>query len=70
MKRAMSLMLAVLAPSSGEPDMVSLKVSNTDNILIQTTAYSFYVRFSGKNISLVESLVNIEKVAVKHFTRA
>ena len=51
MKRAMSLMLAVLAPSSGEPDMVSL----TDNILIQTTAYSFYVRFSRKNISLVES---------------
>ena len=65
MKRAMSLMLAVLAPSSGEPDMVSLKVSNTDNILIQITAHSFYV-----NISLVKSLIKIEKVAFKHFTRA
>ena len=43
MKEAMSLMLAVLAPSSGEPDMVSLKVSNANKILIQITAYSFYI---------------------------
>ena len=70
MKRAGSLMLVVLAPSSGEPDMVSLKVSNTDNILFQITAYSFFVRFSVKNVSLVESLINIEKVAGKLFTRA
>ena len=50
--------------------MVSLKVSNANKILIQITAYSFYVRFSWKNISLVESLIEIEKVAFKHFTRA
>ena len=60
MKEATSLMLAVQAPSSGEPDMASLKVSSTNKILIQITTYSFYVRLSGKNISLLQLKVYLK----------